>query len=136
MKNFLLNSSLLVLFSTALSPVQTTSCNKSNSGETRVCNVQGNYSGMNISVSGSTSPIFYSLKENNLATGSINADEEPVTFGGYRNTCDSVTLSVYYTGNRSYYLLQGKLSRNKKSISGAFTNLTNPEDVGTFTMSK
>jgi hypothetical protein len=136
MKNLLLSSSLLIFFSTTFSPVQTSSCNQSKSTEVRVCNVQGNYSGMNTSVSGSTSPIFYSLRANNLATGSVSVDEGPVTFGGYRNTCDSVILSVYYTGNSSYYLLQGKLSRDKKSISGAFTNLTDRSDFGSFTMSK
>lgn len=99
-----------------------------------VCDVRGTYSGMNTASTGATSTIAYKLQDNNFAVGSLTPTSAAITFGGYRNTCDSVVLSVYYTSNSSYYLLQGKLTAN--TIAGTFKNLTTPSDFGTFTMSK
>ena len=101
-----------------------------------VCNVQGTYTGTNTASTGGTSSTTYKLKENNFIVGSSTPEGPAVTFGGYRNTCDSVIFSVFYTGNSSYYLLKGKLSNNRNTIAGSFQNLTTPSDFGTFTMSK
>ena len=103
---------------------------------TTTCDVKGTYSGTNLASTGASSAITYKLQDNNFAVGSVTPTGTPVTFGGYRNTCDSVILSVYYTTNSSYYLLQGKLSNNGTTISGTFKNLTMTSDFGTFTISK
>jgi hypothetical protein len=100
-----------------------------------VCDVKSTYTGTSTTSGGVGSVLSYQLKENNLAIG-LSSAGVPVTFGGYRNTCDSVVLSVYYTTNSSYYLLEGKLENDKATISGTFKNLTTPSDFGTFTISK
>jgi len=115
--------------------LQLGSCKKdTTTTSTTTCDVRGAYSGSSTPSVGSASPIVYNLKDNNLAVGSVTLGGSPTTFGGYRNTCDSVFISVYYAGNSSYYLLQGKI--NGPTISGSFKNLTTPSDFGTFTMSK
>jgi len=101
-----------------------------------ICDVQGTYSGTTLSSSGVLNTQTYRLKNNNFAVGSVTSTGPSVTFGGYRNTCDSVYLSVYYPTNSSYYLLQGKLLNNKSTITGTYSNLTTPSDFGTFTMTK
>ena len=99
------------------------------------CDVRGTYAGT--SNNGTiNSNLAYVLKENNFAVGSVTVGGATTTYGGYRNTCDSVILSVYYTSNSNYYLLSGKLSADKKTISGNFQNLTNTSDHGTFSLTK
>jgi hypothetical protein len=107
-----------------------------NNTTTTVCDVKGTYSGTSLSSLGVTSTQTYRLQDNNFAVGSVTPAGASVTFGGYKNTCDSVYLSVYYTSNSSYYLLQGILSNNKNTISGSYANLTTPADHGTFTITK
>jgi hypothetical protein len=101
-----------------------------------VCDVKGIYSGTNLSSTGVSSTLTYKLQENNFAIGSVTPGGTSVTFGGYRNTCDSVFISAYYAGNNSYYLLAGKLINSNATISGTFKNLTTPTDFGTFSISK
>jgi hypothetical protein len=101
-----------------------------------VCDVKGVYSGSSVSTTGAASSTVYYLEDNNFAKGSTSVGGTFVTFGGYRNTCDSVILSVRYTSNSSYYLLKGKLLDNKTKISGTFVNLTTPSDNGTFALIK
>lgn len=101
-----------------------------------VCPLRGNYSGLSTPSVGSPSPSFYMFQDNNFIVGKATASGAAVTFGSYKNTCDSVIMSVYYTVNSSYYLLKGKFSNNRNTISGTFNNLTTVSDFGTFTMSK
>ena len=101
-----------------------------------VCDVRGWYTGTAHSALGGTGIATYILKDNNIAVGSIRPTDPAVTFGGYRNTCDSVIISVYYTSNSSYYLLLGKLSNNGNTISGVIYNLTTIADSSTFTLNK
>ena len=103
------------------------SCKIAHIPNTSMCNVTGTYSGTNLSSTGASTTLTYKLQDNNFAVGTV-------TFGGYRNTCDSVILSVYYFGNNSYYLLQGRLTNKRTTIAGAFKNLTTPTDFGTFTI--
>src|SRR5947207_1393530 len=108
------------------------SCKKSTTSSTpSVCDVRGTYSGTSMASTGATSTQTYKLQDNNFAVGSVTPTGAAVTFGGYRNTCDSVILSVYYTGNSSYYLLQGRLLNGGATITGTFKNLTTPTDFGT-----
>ena len=100
------------------------------------CDVKGTYTGTATSVAGNSSPGVYKLQDNNFVIGSVPPNTNGVTFGGYRNTCDSVIMSLYYNANNSYYLIQGRLSNNGNTISGSFKNLTIPSDNGTFTVSK
>ena len=137
MKKLLLSS---VLFSTLflfLVLFQNSGCKKTNeTPPTPVCDVKGFYSGTSTSDKGVTSPLTYSLRDNNFAVGGVTVGGQAVTFGGYRNTCDSVIMSVNYNAGSNYYLLEGKLTNNKATISGTFKNLTTPTDFGTFTISK
>ena len=90
------------------------SCKKDNviNQTATTCDVRGTYSCTNLASTGTASTLTYKLQDNNFAVGSVTPTGATSTFGGYRNTCDSVILSVYYAGNNSYYLLQGKLSNN------------------------
>jgi hypothetical protein len=121
-----------------LTAVQISSCTKDNTPPVSTnCDVKGIYSGTATSSNGNSSPLAYSLRENNFAVGFVTKEGAAVTFGGYRNTCDSVIMSVNYNGgNGSYYLLEGKLLNNKTTIAGTFKNLTTPTDFGTFSISK
>src|SRR5437868_13345175 len=61
------------------------------------CNIKGTYTGTSTASTGATSIGTYNLLDNNFVTGSEPASGGvPVTFGGYRNTCDSVIMSVYF----------------------------------------
>lgn len=101
-----------------------------------VCPLRGTYKGAGTSHLGNSSYSEWLFQDNNFVTGKEAAGGSYVTFGGYRNTCDSVIMSVYYTTNLCYYLLKGKFSNNRNTISGTFNNLTNTSDYGTFTVSK
>ena len=101
-----------------------------------VCDVRGRYTGTAHSALGGNGVATYILKDNNSLVGSVKPTDPAVTFGGYRNTCDSVIMSVYYTSNSSYYLLLGKLSNNGNTISGVSYNLTTIADSSTFTLNK
>ena len=117
--------------------IQITGCKKDNTQPPAItCDVKGTYSGTSMASTGVSSTLTYTLKENNFAVGSETPKGDATTFGGYRNTCDSVILSVYYHANHSYYILKGKLSDNRSTISGTFNNLTDTSDFGTFSMSK
>lgn len=146
MKKLLLGSVVLTVFSISLIIFQfsckkdanaQTTLNSSNESASRaVCDIRGTYVGYNTSSTGNTASSVYKLQDNNFAVGSTSVDGPAVTFGGYRNTCDSVVMSVHYSGNDSYYLLKGKLKHQHTAISGTFQNLTNPSDYGTFTLTK
>lgn len=102
-----------------------------------VCPVRGLYVGTSIrNGAGNTSNSIYTFYDNNYVVGRHEVNQSGVTFGGYRATCDSVIFSVYYTVSSSEYLLKGKFSNNRNTISGTFQNLATPADFGTFTMSK
>jgi hypothetical protein len=134
-QRFFLRLLAITMFSVAF--VQLIGCKKATEIiTTTVCDVRGTYSGTNLASTGASSTLTYKLQDNNFAVGSVTPTGAAVTFGGYRNTCDSVILSVYYAGNSSYYLLQGKLLNNGATISGSFKNLTTPSDFGTFSISK
>ncbi len=133
-KNFM-GSIALATFVLTIVLFQMTGCKKDTvQATTATCDVRGTYTGSNLSSTGATSPIIYTLQDNNFAVGRTTSGSVAVTFGGYKNTCDSVILSVYYTGNSSYYLLQGKLTGT--TISGTFKNLTTVSDYGTFSITK
>ena len=136
MKKLLMSSIVLTVFSMSIILFQF-SCKKDAIAQTPtpVCDVKGTYIGLSTASGGASSGLTYELRDNNFAVGRDQTNAT-VTFGGYRNTCDSVVLSVYYTTNSSYYLLEGKLDNNKTTISGTFKNLTTPADFGTFAISK
>jgi hypothetical protein len=105
-------------------------------GQARICNIVGVYSGTSKASTGATSTLAYRLQNNDFAVSSLTLASANVTFGSYTNTCDSVFITVYYTGNSSYYALNGRLRNNKTVISGTFQNLTTPSDHGTFNIVK
>jgi hypothetical protein len=127
MKNLIIILSVLFLYA----------CKKDNgSSIVPQCDVRGTYAGNATASGGGSSPMVYQLSDNNFAVGSVTVGGTPTTFGGYRNSCDSVIISSYYNGNGSYYLLKGILSNNRTIITGTFNNLTIAGDFGTFTMTK
>ena len=118
---------------------QLLSCKKDETTTTptpTVCDIRGVYSGTSTTSTGTNATMTYRLQENNFALSSVTPTGPIVTYGGYRNTCDSVFISVYYTTNSSYYLLKGALLNNRTTISGTYSNLTTPSDYGTFTISR
>jgi hypothetical protein len=127
----------LALFSIPFTTVQLSGCKKEViQVNPPVCDVKGIYTGTSTTSTGVTSPMTYRLEDNNFAIGTVTPKSEDVTFGGYKNSCDSITLSVHYNTNRSYYLLKGRFLNNRATISGTYKNLTTPSDFGTFTISK
>jgi hypothetical protein len=100
------------------------------------CDVKGTYSGTATATGGSPSPLAYKLQENNFAVGSVTPTGPATTYGGYRNTCDSLIISSWYSSNGNYYILEGKFANNRTVISGNFKNLTTPSDFGTFTLTR
>jgi hypothetical protein len=115
-----------------------TACEKENDDNPttpEVCDVKGTYAGSSTTTVGTTA-LAYKLEDNNFAIGYVTLAGGAVTFGGYKNTCDSVYISVHYSGNNSYYLLKGKFSNNRTTLAGTVNNLTTPSDFGTFTLTK
>ena len=156
MKKLLMGSIVLVTFAVAIFVFQMSSCQKI-VAQTNIlhdtvkvsvhdtikycpttCDIRGIYSGTSTASTGASGTMTYQLLDNNFAVSSVTPTGTVVTFGGYRNTCGSVIMSVYYTSNSSYYLLQGKLltSGTTTAISGTFKNLTIPSDYGTFRIVK
>jgi len=100
------------------------------------CVITGMFTGESKSTKGQTAQMTYDLRDNNLAVGMSSPTGSAVTFGGYKTTCDSIYISVCYTGNMSYYLLKGKFSDDHTTITGTFQNKVTSSDKGTFTISK
>jgi hypothetical protein len=134
-RKILMSTVVLTCFSVSIVLFQF-SCKKEVTAQTTpTCDVKSSYAGTSITSTGVSSAIRYELRENNFVVG-FGSTGDAVTFGGYRNTCDSVIISVFYTLNNSYYLLQGKLGSNASAISGSYKNITTPTDFGTFSISK
>ena len=116
--------------------------NQKSKGATTVviapCSIKGTYTGKGTSSTGATGPLSYTMKGSHLIVGSITPNGSLTTFGWYNNTCDSIFIYDWYTVNNSFYYLNGKITKSRlaTTISGAFKNLTNPSDHGTFIMSK
>ena len=136
MKKLLKNSIVLTVFVSLIILFQS-SCEKDDIEQPPIaaCDVKGIYNGTSTTSGGISSAMSYELRENNFAVGRDQTNTR-VTYGGYKHTCDSIVLSVYYTTNSSYYLLEGKFENNKSTIRGTFKNLTTPTDFGTFAISK
>jgi hypothetical protein len=127
----------LTLFSIPFTIVQLSGCQKEVIHVTPpVCDAKGIYTGTSTTSTGVTSPMTYRLEDNNFAIGTVTPKGPDVTFGGYKNTCDSIVLSVHYNTNNNYYILQGKFQNNRATISGTYKNLSTPSDFGTFSISK
>lgn len=100
-----------------------------------VCPLRGLYVGTNTQSNGNQSNSIYTFYENHFAIGQEFLDGPATSWSGFRNTCDSVIMSVYYVTNNSYYLLKGKISSDRKTISGTYAT-TDGRYYGVFTMSK
>ena len=100
------------------------------------CTVKGVFTGEAKSSGGVTSQMTYDFRDNNLAIGMSSPTGSAVTFGGYKASCDSVYISVCYTGNMSYYLLKGKFSEDHNIITGTYQNKVTISDKGTFSISR
>jgi hypothetical protein len=100
------------------------------------CILEGIFSGIATDSKGHSSPLAYEFRENNLTVGYVTTDEPAVTFGGYKFSCDSLTISSFYNGNESYYLLKASVDEEKAQIIGTFQNLTDKSDFGTFKLSR
>lgn len=99
------------------------------------CPLRGLYVGTNTQSTGEQSNSIYTFKENHFAIGQETLNGPATSWAGFRNTCDSVIMSVYYAGNKSYYVLKGKISTDKNTISGTY-EISDGSAHGVFTMSK
>lgn len=102
------------------------------------CTVTGNYSGTFTSDINGTAPHAYKFLENNYAEGSVNITSAPLTFGGYRTTCDSIFMTLYNVNLPipTYYIMKGKTTNGFQTITGVYINKNNAVDKGTFNLSK
>jgi hypothetical protein len=99
------------------------------------CPLRGLYVGTNTQSNGAHSNSIYTFYDNHFAIGQETLNGPATSWSGFRNTCDSVIMSVYYISNNSYYLLKGKISNDRKTISGTYMT-TDGLFNGVFTMSK
>jgi len=100
-----------------------------------ICPLRGLYVGLNTQSNGVQSNSIYTFYDNHFAIGQETLNGPPTSWSGFRNTCDSVIMSVYYGSNNGYYLLKGKISADRKTISGTYIT-TDGKFNGVFTMSK
>lgn len=100
-----------------------------------ICPLRGLYVGTNTQSNGAQSNSIYTFYENHFAIGQETLNGPATSWSGYRNTCDSVIMSIYYVVNNSYYLIKGKISADRKTISGTYIT-TDGKYNGVFTMSK
>lgn len=100
-----------------------------------VCPLRGLYVGTNTQSTGEVSNSIYTFYENHFAIGQETLNGPATSWSGFRNTCDSVIMSVYYSRNKSYYVLKGKISPDKNTISGTYAT-SDGAFHGVFTMSK
>jgi len=100
-----------------------------------VCDIKGTYFGTAVASTGGSTTEAYEFRANNFAVGTVTLGGPGVTFGGYRNTCDSVIISSHYAANGDYYLLLGKFSSNRTILSGTYQDITSGVH-GTFTLTK
>jgi hypothetical protein len=140
MKKIFMASIALTVFAAAITIFQMSSCKKADSQTTtpcdQVCNVKGTYSGTFTNQLNSTSTFVQVLKDNNFTTGGATVNVAPTSFGGYRNTCDSLIINSWNSINDNYYSIEGKFSSDKTTITGIYKNLTTTSEVGTFTLQK
>lgn len=99
------------------------------------CPLRGLYVGTNTQSNGAQSNSIYTFYDNHFAIGQETLNGPATSWSGFRNTCDSVIMSVYYVSNNSYYLLKGKISTDRKTIAGTYMT-TDGLFHGVFTMSK
>ena len=99
------------------------------------CPLRGLYVGTNTQSNGAQSNAIYTFYENHFAVGQETLNGPATSWSGFRNTCDSVIMSIYYISNNSYYLVKGKISGDRKTISGTYAT-TDGKYTGVFTMSK
>jgi len=147
MKKLLMGSAVLTTFAISVFIFQI-SCKKeanaqanasaasTDQAEARMCDVKGVYLQQSRDHNGNTGSAYYTLGENNFAVGGFTLEGPNDTFGGYSNTCDSISMSVYYTVNQCYYLLKGRFGKSRTVIKGSFQNLTQTSDYGEFMMTK
>lgn len=100
-----------------------------------ICPLRGLYVGTNTQSNGAHSNSIYTFYDNHFAIGQETLNGPATSWSGFRNTCDSVIMSVYYVSNNSYYLLKGKISSDRKTISGTYMT-SDGLYYGVFTMSK
>ena len=134
MKKIFVSTALVLLLPAIF--ISWTNQNICASKSTDECIITGMFTGESKSAKGQTAQMTYDLRENNLAVGMSSPTGSAVTFGGYKTTCDSIYISVCYTGNMSYYLLKGKFSDDHTTITGTFQNKVTSSDKGTFAISK
>lgn len=101
-----------------------------------VCPVRGTFTGTSLANAGNSSAMIYTFQDNHFVTGQAAAGGPVVTFGGFRTNCDSLVWAVNYASNNSYYIMRGKFSNNRNTISGSFRNLNTVTDFGTFSITK
>ena len=99
------------------------------------CPLRGLYVGINTQSNGAQSNSIYTFYDNHFAIGQEYLNGPATSWSGFRNTCDSVIMSVYYVSNNGYYLLKGKISGDRKTISGSYMT-ADGKFTGVFTMSK
>ena len=99
------------------------------------CPLRGLYVGTNTQSNGAHSNSIYTFYDNHFAIGQETLNGPATSWSGFRNTCDSVIMSVYYVTNNGYFLLKGKISNDRKTISGTYMT-TDGQYTGVFTMSK
>jgi hypothetical protein len=99
------------------------------------CPLRGLYVGTNTQSNGAQSNSIYTFYDNHFAIGQETLNGPATSWSGFRNTCDSVIMSVYYITNNTYYLLKGKISNDRNTISGSYMT-SDGMYYGVFTMSK
>lgn len=114
---------------------QISSCSKDDDSPEPVCTIAGAYTGT-FTNAGGGGVFTYVFKGNNYVEGSVKPTDPVVTYGGYRNTCDSLFISSRYIANGHYYIFEGKFSNNRNTITGTYKNLSVANETGPFILNK
>lgn len=78
----------------------------------------------------------YTLTDHNFMSGAKDLSSEPTAFGSYSGNFENMEMKAWNSINNSYYSFKGKYSKDRKSITGTYQNLTTTSEHGTFKLVK
>ena len=78
----------------------------------------------------------YTLTDHNFMSGGKDLSSDPTAFGSYSGNFNGMEMKTWNSINNNYYSFKGKFSKDRKSITGTYQNLTTTSEHGTFKLVK
>lgn len=98
--------------------------------------VKGSYFGTYTNQYSKSGGFAYTLTDHNFMSGAKDLFSPPTAFGSYSGNFENMEMKTWNSINNNYYSFKGKFSKDRKSISGTYQNLTTTSEHGTFTLVK